>query len=107
MTQTSASNNGSASVSISEDGVAEIVAEALEAQSGGDPASPRELPRDLDLVSSGMIDSFGFLELVADVEDALGVEIDFEDLDADELTVVGPFCRHVAATVQSRLRGAL
>lgn len=52
---------------------------------------------DLDLRASGMIDSLGFIELVAAIEDELGIELDFEDLDPDQITVLGPLTRYVRA----------
>ncbi|HTX47080.1 MAG TPA: acyl carrier protein [Solirubrobacteraceae bacterium] len=58
--------------------------------------SPDALVDTLDLHASGIIDSLGLLELIAAVEDRFALEIDFEDLDADDLTVLGPLCRFVA-----------
>ena len=46
---------------------------------------------------SYLVDSLGFLELIAQVEERFGLEIDFEGLDAEELTRVGAFVRYVAA----------
>ena len=48
-----------------------------------------------------MIDSFGILELVSEVEDHFGVEIDFDELDPDELTVLGSFASFVATQVNA------
>ena len=56
---------------------------------------PEAVPDDLDLHTTGVIDSFGLIELIAAVEDRFGLEIDFEDLDPDAMTVVGPFSRYV------------
>jgi acyl carrier protein len=60
---------------------------------------------DLDLRDSGMIDSLGFIELVAAIEDALGVEIDFEAMDPDQITVLGPLARHVHAQAEAATGG--
>lgn len=57
---------------------------------------PGGLPDDLDLVTRGVIDSLGLVELIAALDEEFGLAVDFEDLDPDQLTVVGPFCRHVA-----------
>ncbi len=54
-----------------------------------------ELPDDFDLLTEGVIDSMGIVELIAAVEQRFGVQIDFADLDAEEFTVIGPFCRYV------------
>jgi len=56
-----------------------------------------EIPDDLDLIEAGVIDSFGMLEVIAAVEAHFGLEIDFEELDPEQLTALGPFSRFVAA----------
>jgi acyl carrier protein len=64
------------------------------AAQGQDPLN--ELSDDCDLLLSGVIDSLGLLELVTAVNEHYGREIDFEDLDPDQMTIVGPFCDFVA-----------
>jgi acyl carrier protein len=54
---------------------------------------------DLDLRASGAIDSLGFVELVVALEETFGIELELEDLDPEELTVLGPLSRHVGAQV--------
>lgn len=56
-----------------------------------------DLPVDVDLVAEGLIDSFGFLELVVSLEDAVGAELDLEQLPVDDLTRLGPLCAFAAA----------
>jgi acyl carrier protein len=56
---------------------------------------PLEVPDDFDLHKAGVIDSFGILELITGLEDRFELEIDYEDLDPEELTIVGPFSRYV------------
>lgn len=53
------------------------------------------LPDDCDLLLSGLIDSLGLLELVTATEEFCGCEIDFETLDPDAMTVVGPLCTFI------------
>ncbi len=65
-----------------------------------------EASDDLDLRTSGMIDSFGFLELVAAIEDEFGIELDFEGLDPDQITTLGPLARYVHAQVLAARGGA-
>lgn len=60
-----------------------------------------DLTDDFDLLERGIIDSLGLIELVGALDEAFGLEVDFEDLDPEELTVVGPFCRYVAARCES------
>lgn len=57
---------------------------------------PQEVPDDFDLLTKGIIDSFGVMELVVALEERFGVEVDFENLAAEDLTVIGPFARYVA-----------
>jgi acyl carrier protein len=58
---------------------------------------PADVPDDFDLREAGVVDSLGFLELVTALEDELGIELDFEDLDPEQLTTVGPLVAHVAS----------
>jgi acyl carrier protein len=58
-----------------------------------------DLPEDCDLLLSGMIDSLGLLDLVAAIQEFAGREIDFEILDPEEMTIVGPLCRFVSEQV--------
>lgn len=62
--------------------------------------SEHEVPDNLDLLSAGVIDSLGLLELVTAIEERFRITVDFEDLDPDELTVIGPFCRYTEARGQ-------
>ena len=57
---------------------------------------PPDLPDNCDLLLSGIIDSLGLLELVTAIQQFCGSEIDFEPLDPEQMTIVGPLCRHVS-----------
>jgi len=61
-----------------------------------------DLPEDCDLLLSGMIDSMGLLDLVASIQEFTGREIDFELLEPEEMTVVGPLCRFVSEQVNKQ-----
>jgi acyl carrier protein len=63
--------------------------------------TPQSVPDDFDLRAQGVIDSLGFLELIATLQQELRVELDLELLDPDRLTVVGPLSRFVAEQVNS------
>lgn len=52
---------------------------------------------ELDLMLEGVTDSIGMMGLIAAVNEAAEQEVDFEGLDAERFTVVGDFCRFVAA----------
>jgi acyl carrier protein len=57
---------------------------------------PADLPDDCDLLLSGYVDSLGLLELMTAIQDHFGREIDFDELDAEQMTIVGPLKRFVA-----------
>ena len=48
---------------------------------------------DTDLLTTGLLDSLGFVELLAHVEQATGREVDLSDADPSEFTTVQGFCR--------------
>jgi acyl carrier protein len=79
--------------------VRNYVAERLAAQ-GRDV--PGELGDDCDLLLSGVVDSLGMLELMTAVQDYCDQEIDFELLDPELMTVVGPLCDFVAVQMVGR-----
>jgi acyl carrier protein len=60
---------------------------------GVDPASAAD---DLDLRACGAIDSLRFIELVVELEETFGVEIELEDVDPEKLTLLGTLCDQVA-----------
>ena len=51
---------------------------------------------DFDLLENGIVDSLGLLELIADLEERFGLEIDFEGAEPEELTGLGALSRRVA-----------
>lgn len=55
------------------------------------------LPNDLDLLEQGLIDSLGLIELVVAIDEEFDLAVDFEDMDPEQLTVVGPLCEFIAA----------
>ena len=61
------------------------------------PAGTIELEEHTDLLDTGIIDSFGILELVKALEEHFSISIDLEGLAAEELMVVGPLCAYIAA----------
>ena len=54
------------------------------------------VPDEVDLLQSGVIDSLGILELISNLEDRFQISIDLEHLPAEQLTVLGPLSQHVA-----------
>ena len=55
-----------------------------------------EVPDSFDFLLSGIIDSFGILEMVTAIEDEFHVQLDMAALDAEQITVLGPLCHYVA-----------
>jgi acyl carrier protein len=55
----------------------------------GDPSD------DFDLLKEGIIDSLGMLDLITHIERHFGLEVDFEGLNPEEMTIIGPLCRYV------------
>ena len=56
---------------------------------------PTEVPDDLDLLTQGVVDSMGMVELIAAVEKHFAIQVDLADLDPEEFTVIGPLCRYI------------
>jgi acyl carrier protein len=65
---------------------------------------PAEVPDSYDLLIEGVIDSFGIVELIMQLEERFGFEIDFSEIEPDDLTRIGPLSRHVEE--QGALAGA-
>jgi len=55
-----------------------------------------DLPDDYDLLLSGTLDSLAFVEMMMAAGEHFDGEIDFEDLDPEKMTVVGPLCTFVS-----------
>ncbi|MBW3557933.1 MAG: acyl carrier protein [Actinobacteria bacterium] len=58
--------------------------------------TPDDVDDDFDLLVQGVLDSLGLLELVVAIDERFGIETDFENIDAEQLGVVGPFSRYIA-----------
>ena len=54
-----------------------------------------EITDNFDLLDGGLIDSLGILELITAIEDHFEIEIDFENLDAEEFTIIGSLCNYI------------
>ena len=55
-----------------------------------------EVPDSFDLLLSGIIDSFGILEMISSIEDEFHIQLDMAALNAEQITVLGPLCQYVA-----------
>ena len=54
-----------------------------------------QVPDDFDLLMEGIVDSLGIMELVTALETHFAHPIDFEELDAEQMTILGPLSSHV------------
>ena len=61
---------------------------------GQDPLS--DLPDDYDVLLSGALDSLAFVEMMMAAGEHFVGEIDFENLDPEKMTIVGPLCLFVS-----------
>lgn len=55
---------------------------------------------DLHLLNAGVVDSLGFVNLLAAIEERFGIEIDLGDADPDEFLTVGGLARCAAAVAR-------
>jgi acyl carrier protein len=58
---------------------------------------PDSLPDTFDLRAEGVVDSLRFVQLLADLEERLGTEVDVADLEPEALTIVGRLAAHISA----------
>jgi len=61
-----------------------------------------ELPDDFDLLLSGVIDSFGILEMISAIEGEFRLQLDLALLDAEDITRIGPLARYSAESANRR-----
>lgn len=62
----------------------------------GATAPHQEVRDDFDLRLDGAIDSFGFVRLIADLEQRTGHSIDLSDLAPEQFTKLGVLVAHIA-----------
>jgi acyl carrier protein len=64
-----------------------------------------ELPDSFDFLLSGIIDSFGVLEMVTSIEDEFQIELDMGSIDAEQITILGPLSSYIASIARRQARG--
>jgi acyl carrier protein len=62
------------------------------ARAGFDPAAVCD---DFDMLTQGVIDSIGVVEMVAAIEKQFDISLDLANLDPESLTILGPLSRFV------------
>ena len=86
------------------DSVRMFILERFEQELSAEGMSPRETPDDFDLLAEGVIDSFGIVDLISAVENRYEVTLDFEGLEPDSVTVIGPLATYVANVIEQQRR---
>jgi acyl carrier protein len=76
-----------------------IISIVLELSAQRDAA---DLQDDVNLIGDNILDSLGFLTLAARVQQALGIEIPFDDYSPEEFTVFGKFVEICKNTFMDR-----
>ena len=73
------------------------------ATAGTGAAAPQhDVQDDFDLRLDGAIDSFGFVRLIADLEQRTGQSIDLSDLAPEQVTKLGVLVAHIANQLNAR-----
>lgn len=80
---------------VSAQAVRQVILASLDSRLAERNLHPEQVPDDFDMLTEGVIDSLGILELIANIEKHFDVKVDFEDLDPEYLTILGPLCRYV------------
>ncbi len=62
--------------------------------------SETDLSDDFDLLTRGVIDSLGFLEMTLALQEQFDVELDFDEVDPEQLSIVGPLCQYITLQKQ-------
>jgi acyl carrier protein len=75
--------------------VHELILERLDEQLAAKGLTPSDVPPSFDLLLEGVIDSFGVVEIIMLIEERFGIEFDFDELPADDLTRIGPLSQYV------------
>jgi len=57
--------------------------------------STNDISDDFDLLTQGVIDSLGFLEMTVALQETFDIELDFDEIDPEKLSIMGPLCRYV------------
>jgi acyl carrier protein len=62
--------------------------------------TPSDVPPSFDLLLEGVIDSFGVVELILMLEQRFAFQFDFDELDAEDITRVGPLTEYIERKVR-------
>jgi len=87
---------------VTADDVRRFVISELEASFKENGVDTGAVADSFDLMKMGIIDSIGLITLLGSIDDRFGIEVDYEDMDTDDITVIGPLCRYIEARAQKR-----
>ena len=66
----------------------------------------KEIADDFDLMKRGIIDSLGLIQLISAIEEQFNIEVDFEDLDTEYITVIGSVSKYIEERAEKRSNNA-
>ncbi len=78
-----------------------IVLDALKAHCIDHALDVTALDAHADLLQSGVLDSFGFLDFVEDVQQRSGIAVDLDQVDAGELATIDKLIRGVLGAAKT------
>ena len=78
---------------VSEIALVEVVINWLRENAQANGSVKAEITPDTDLIASGVLTSFGIIELLLFIEDCTGCRIDLTDVEPTEFSVVESLCR--------------
>jgi len=81
---------------ITEASIRQFLLDKYRNQIGAIGLIPDNLADDFDFLLKGVIDSFGILEMISAIENEFRIQLDLADLDAEQITILGPLSRYVA-----------
>jgi acyl carrier protein len=61
-----------------------------------------DIPDDYDVLLSGVLDSLSFVEMMMAAGEHFVGEIDFDSLDPEKMTIVGPLCAFLSEQLRKR-----
>jgi acyl carrier protein len=78
---------------LSEDRLVDLVVRWAKQNTQKGEAAGLGIDKDTDLIASGLLDSFGFVDLIMYLESEAGCRVDLIDADPSEFSVVKGLCR--------------
>jgi acyl carrier protein len=77
-----------------------VIVDALREPLADAGVDVQSISADFDLRASGVIDSLGFIQLIAFLEERFACPIDLADVDPTHLTNIGILCNCIAAQIE-------